>query len=632
MSALPAAESNRADRPGRLRRWFTLRLRPKLIIPYVLLAIAVVVAGAYFIAQTMAGSLQARFDQQLHDSGVQASDGIVEAERSQLGTLRAIAHTEGLPQAVQQGDAAAVQSVVLPLTYNTGADCVDVVSRSGAGLFTMHRRSDASELAYRLDETADYGAWSLVRRILAGETDKLGDKFANLVHTDWGDVLYVAGPIKADGELVGVVLVGTYLDQLALHLDELALARVTLYDREGRVLATSMGARDPASTNLDPAQAQAILADQDTLVHRRPLTVGSVDYTEVLAPLQVRSGQDLGVLSVALSRNLVVLASEPLRQWLLVLLGTALAAIIIIGLVLGARITRPLLELVQATRQVSEGNLDALVPVRSEDEIGTLARAFNGMVQGLREREFIKDAFGRLVTREVREQILSGEVSLHGEKRVVTTLFTDIREFTRLSERFDPTVVVQFLNEYFTVIVEAVELYGGTVNKFGGDSTLVIFGAPQHQSDHACRTIQASLEIRQRLGELNARRIARGDVPIHTGIGINTGEVVAGTIGSEQRMEYTVIGDAVNISARIQGLTKDFVGHDILLSQSTYEALGPDHTLFRFQNLGQAAIRGKREPATLYALIDRAVNAPCQTNQAPDIAPDAPAEEVGHES
>jgi adenylate cyclase len=268
---------------------------------------------------------------------------------------------------------------------------------------------------------------------------------------------------------------------------------------------------------------------------------------------------------------------------------------------------QPVRELVQATHRVAEGDLHTEVPVRGADEIGMLAQAFNEMVQGLREREFIKDAFGRLVAHEVRDQILSGAVTLHGEARVVTTLFTDIREFTRLSEKYDPQEVVEFLNEYFTVVVGAVEVYDGTVNEFGGDSTLVIFGAPQRQPDHASRAIQAGLEIRRRLGELNARRIARGDVPIHTGIGVNTGEVVAGTIGSEQRMEYTVIGDAVNVSARIQGLTKEYLGYDILVSQATYEALGEDREQFRFQNLGQATIRGKREPVTLYALIDRAI-------------------------
>jgi len=588
---------------------FALPLRAKIVIPYVILALLVVIAGAYLAARLMANSLQERFDQQLHDAGTLVSDAVVEVEREHLTTLRAIAHTEGLPQAVAQQNTAAIRAVVLPLVFNSGADCVDIVSLTGQGLWAMHRRQDMAVLDYDTTPVPSYATWPLVRRVAAGEVDEFGDKFTALVQADWGDVFYTAGPIKDGDQVVGVVLVGSYLNTLPQRLDALALARVTLYDLQGQVLATSMGARDPATTGLTPAQVTAILQDQRVLVHRRDLTVGSVDYTEVFAPFEARHGHDLGVFSVALSRHLVVEAGEPLREWLVALFSVALLGIVAIGLLLGTRIVQPVRELVQAAHRVAEGDLATQVSVRSSDEIGLLARAFNRMVQGLRERDFIKDAFGRLVTREVREQILSGEVKLHGESRVVTTLFTDIREFTRLSERYDPVVVVQFLNEYFAVIIEAVEIYGGTVNKFGGDSTLVIFGAPQHQPDHVSRAILASLEIRQRLGELNARRIARGDMPIHTGIGINTGEVVAGTIGSEQRMEYTVIGDAVNVSARIQGLTHQYLGYDILVSQATYEALGAARDQFRFKELGTEILRGKREPVKIYALIDHAVPA-----------------------
>jgi len=630
MSIPKIASASPPVEPSRLRRWFTLGLRSKLVIPYVVLAIIVVIAGAYLLAHMMAGSLQNRFDQQLHDAGTLVSDGVVAAEREQLTTLRAIAHTEGLPRAVQQEDATTIRAVVLPLTFNAEADCVDVVSLTGQGLYAMHRRRGADTLDYDTTPAPSYDSWSLVQRVAAGDVDDAGDKFAGLVRADWGDVFYIAGPVKDGDRVVGVVLVGTYVDHLAQLLDEASLARVTLYDPQGQVLATSMGTRDPASTGLTPDEVTAILQDQRTLVHRRPFTVGSVDYTEVFAPFEARHGRDLGVSSVALSRNLVVKAGEPLRQWLFVLFSAVLIAIVAIGLFLGTRIMQPVRELVQATYRVAEGDLNTEVPVRSRDEIGVLTQAFNRMVQGLRDRDFIKDAFGRLVTREVREQILSGEVKLHGETRVVTTLFTDIRAFTRLSEKYDPTVVVQFLNEYFTVVVEAVQMYGGTVNKFGGDSTLVIFGAPQPQPDHSCRAIQAGLEIRQRLGELNARRIARGDIPIYTGMGINTGEVVAGTIGSEQRMEYTVIGDAVNVSARIQGLTKDYVGYDILLSQAAYDALGANRERFRFHDLGAVTIRGKREPVTIYALVDRAIEAPAPSSSGDDVGNASPAAEADH--
>jgi adenylate cyclase len=200
------------------------------------------------------------------------------------------------------------------------------------------------------------------------------------------------------------------------------------------------------------------------------------------------------------------------------------------------------------------------------DELALLANAYNQMVAGLQEREWLRDMFGRFVSHEVAEAIRSGQVRLEGENRVVSVLFCDIRGFTARSERSTPEEVVALLNEYLPVVVEAAQAHAGTVNKFGGDSTLVIYGAPRWLQESAYQAVLTALEMRAGLVRLNDRLVKRGEEPIRIGVGINTGMALAGAVGPEERQEYTVIGDTVNLASRIEALNKQYPEHDVLIS------------------------------------------------------------------
>jgi adenylate cyclase len=231
-----------------------------------------------------------------------------------------------------------------------------------------------------------------------------------------------------------------------------------------------------------------------------------------------------------------------------------------------------------------------------------LAGAFNQMVAGLREREWLRDMFGRFVSREVAEAIHTGQVRLEGENRVVSVLFCDIRGFTARSEKSTPAEVVALLNEYLPVVVGAAQAHSGTVNKFGGDSTLIIYGAPKALQESAYQAVLTALEVRGGLARLNQRLAARGEEPIRVGVGINTGVALAGAVGPEERQEYTVIGDAVNLASRIEALNKQYPEHDVLISEWTYEALGGRRAEFEFVDLGEVAVRGKAEPVRVWAV------------------------------
>jgi len=320
--------------------------------------------------------------------------------------------------------------------------------------------------------------------------------------------------------------------------------------------------------------------------------------------ITVPESQALQVLSklIATAQSLVALPTQ-LRTFFLVI--TVLAALLgIVGAVLvSGQISVPLVELSRAAQQVQRGNLEARVTPRSTGEVGILEQAFNQMTDGLRQRERERDIFGRVVTPEVRERLLAGNLELGGETRRVSVLFSDIRNFSTLSEQMNPQQVVSFLNEYLTEMTLAIQPQGGYINNFIGDAIVAIFGAPVDQPDKECRAAAAALTMQERMVALNERRTQRGEPPIHSGIGISTGDVVAGQIGSIDRLLYTVIGDAVNVASRLETLTKE-TQYTILMNEETALRLEKDCG-FSMVRLGPTQVKGRSEPVVVYALVGR---------------------------
>ncbi len=207
------------------------------------------------------------------------------------------------------------------------------------------------------------------------------------------------------------------------------------------------------------------------------------------------------------------------------------------------------------------------------DEFADVYDGFNRMTRGLEERERLRDAFGRYVAPEVADEIMRGPASLRGSTVDATVVFADIRGFTALSERLRPAEVVAFLNRYVAAVEPAIRAERGYINKFGGDSILAVFGAPVAEPEHVKRAVRAALGMSAALARFNAVESASGLDPVRIGIGIHCGEMVAGSVGSTERMEYTVIGDVVNVASRIQSLNKDY-GTEILVSHESLRAHG----------------------------------------------------------
>ena len=274
----------------------------------------------------------------------------------------------------------------------------------------------------------------------------------------------------------------------------------------------------------------------------------------------------------------------------------AVATTVTIGLVhisaITASILQPVQELAAATRRVEAGDYGRAVAVTTTDELGDLSRSFNRMVAGLREREALHAALGRYADPEVARRVLDDPDALAGEEVEVTVMFVDIRGFTSATDGIAPRDAVARLNDFFEVVVPVLQAHGGHANKFVGDGLLGVFGVPEHHVDHADRALAAARDVHRRVSE------AFG-AGMQIGIGVNTGRVLAGTVGGGGKLEFTLIGDAVNVAARVEELTKE-IGDGILCTEDTRLALqrGCDGLRPR----GERVLRGKAEPTPLYAV------------------------------
>jgi len=263
-------------------------------------------------------------------------------------------------------------------------------------------------------------------------------------------------------------------------------------------------------------------------------------------------------------------------------------------------IRAPIGEILQALREVRDGDFTRRVTVLSNDEIGILGDATNMMIRGLADREKVRETFGKYVTPEIRDRILSGRIPLSGERRVATLVFTDLRDFTPYVEKTSPEEVILSMKAYFTVMQRVIRQCGGLVLQYVGDEIEAAFGVPIPSDSHADDALRAALFMRAALAELNRERISLGKDPFRHGIGIHTGMVLAGNTGSEDHLSYALIGDTVNLASRIQGLTRS-MKCDILVGEETVRSLKGSFPLSRE---APVEVKGFSNPVVVYSLAE----------------------------
>lgn len=286
--------------------------------------------------------------------------------------------------------------------------------------------------------------------------------------------------------------------------------------------------------------------------------------------------------------------------------GTAIAVNAIVFMAIGicitrlvrTRITKQLEDVTHVLNEVRKGNFEQKVSVTSNDEIGYAGEVINQMADGLKERDMIKDMFGRYVAHEVRDEILSGRIPLDGEIKDVTVLFCDLRDFTPLTESLPPKEVVAIINRYFRKMEAAIQTHRGLVLQFLGDEIEAVFGAPVSRDDHARLAVSAAREMSRQMALVNEELQESGYAPLRHGIGIHSGEAVAANIGSPNRLSYALVGDTVNIASRLQGLNKVHAT-EMIISGATRERLNGEFSLDR---LPETTLKGIVRPISLYTL------------------------------
>jgi adenylate cyclase len=401
----------------------------------------------------------------------------------------------------------------------------------------------------------------------------------------------LTGEIRLQGELVAQILTLNAENPLISNDDLYLTSLVTdAVKNEGVVFACIVDNND------------IIRAHNDIDFVGKLLSVFSIPeglYTVTL-PILVAGKKELGRVFVGIDTTRITTITRNMQIVLIVISIVGLVVGILGTLLLSNYLTSPIHELVKGVEAIAKGDLAQQITKRSDDEIGDLTASFNQMAQSLYEKEQIKDAFRRYVSHQVAEEIFKNPSqyfeTLKGTRRKVTVFFADIRGFTPMVERLPADEVIAFLNDVLTSMTDVIFAHEGTIDKFLGDGLMAIFGAPITHPDDPDRAVQAAIDIQRSIESMNCERTKQGKEAIHVGIGIHTGEVVVGNIGTKDRLDYTVIGDSVNLASRLQSVAS---GGEIIVSEQAFQECSLE---CKFSEPMLIKVKGKEEPQKIYRI------------------------------
>jgi adenylate cyclase len=402
----------------------------------------------------------------------------------------------------------------------------------------------------------------------------------------------VVVPLFAPAPIAWIVIGYSIADSFAQEIQNYTRSEVSLITElksETPVIAAST-----LADNLRPDLLNAISHKRWMVDANLVLVLAQAEYVSLVSPVWQEQENDVVVV---LQRSLAK-ALQPhleLRKIMFFVFIAGLVLSVVSGGLLARSVTRPVRKLAAGAQRIGQGDYTQRVDVTQNDELGALATSFNEMAAGLVDRDRVRNLLGKIVSPEVAQELLSKDIELGGEEREATILFVDIREFTTLCENRSPTEILDLLNNYLTHVSGVIEEHGGVVDKYIGDAVMALFGAPLHHEDDPARAVESALNICLVLKGFNENLIKQGTPELRIGIGVNSGLVVAGNMGSITRLNYTVIGDTVNLAARLEGLTKVY-GVEIIVSQSTMESTQE----MVYRQLDRVRVKGKQEPVNIY--------------------------------
>jgi adenylate cyclase len=557
------------------------RLQDRIVVFFVVLLMAVQLASFYFIRYAIEQTAQNALREELR-VGARIFRRLLEQNSQQLVEATSVlTYDFGFREAIASRDAATILSALRNHAARVRASGMTVIGLDAHVVADTHDPASAGQ-AY---------PW----RDLVERAGALGRTSGVRIMADGKPYQLIVVPVLAPLPIAWVAMSFVIDDKFARDLQRTAFSEVSFVDltQQPRMLATT----------LPPARAGTVLAAAPALVRSgnegMTLHLGGEDFEALASPIE-----DTGMLRIhaVLQRSVAEgLAPYLMLQAVLLFLASVSLAVTLVGSIrIARRITRPVSELARAAREVARGNYGVTVHPGGDDEIAELARAFDGMVKGLVERDTMRDALGKVASSEVVTQLLQGQIELGGEERDATVMFTDIRNYTVLCETLTPQQSLKLLNQFLTAISEVVESHGGVVDKYLGDGVMAIFGAPVMRTDDAQRALNCALEIRRRVDALGPSLAASGLPHPDIGIGMNTSRVIAGNIGSPTRLNYTVLGDGVNLASRLEGLTKRYHVPIVVGMRSRESVSG-----IVWRELDKVRVRGRTVAERIYEPVGR---------------------------
>ena len=440
--------------------------------------------------------------------------------------------------------------------------------------------------------------------VYAAEDDDLLEASAIVPRGD-GLIQAVVVPL-AIPDLEGWIAIGFRIDEeFARDFQQLTRAQVSIA-RAAQATTSSFWSLDASTL---PAEEAAIVSarfpdpgifDGEAEPSMPPVETLEIGGRQLITSFEAMAAEPVPVLA-ALQRPLDA-ELEPYRQIqriLLFIFALGLLLAIVGAVVAAGNVTQPVLAIADAASRIEKGEFEQQIQTRRRDEIGRMAQSFNHMARGLAEKERVRNLLGKVVSPAIAEELMRSEIDLGGEEREVTILFSDVRSFTSLCEGRSPRDILELLNLYLTEVSTTISDRGGVVDKYIGDAVMALFGAPVTGSDDPSQAVRAARDMIAAVDRLNPEVQKDGWPELEIGVGINTDIVVAGNMGSIERLNYTVIGDGVNLAARLEGLTKVY-GLPILVTEMTANGC-PD---LRFRELDRVRVKGKSEPVALYEPLD----------------------------
>jgi adenylate cyclase len=563
-----------------MRWWARSRLRTKIFLAFSALILLLLVPTLWLTQLVVSRQVQSILTRELQVTDQVFRRVMNERAEHMLEKAELLASDFALKKAFATRDSMTLLSVAQNYRDRTGGDVLWLTDETGV-LFADSSGKFASGKELAILPAFEEAFAAATPTVLVVEIDTELFQF-------------MVAPILAP-RVIGFLLLGMNIDVTVQQLKEGTGSEVSFLT-QARLFSSSW----------PPAERQLLMSDQRPRkeIFQHPLeqtfllTLNGERFLSLLVPIRAQLPSPL----YALVQRSYDAALAPLASLRWTIAGIGLAALlgaVLLGGGLSTGITAPVQALVQSMREVLQGNFSQRIAVKRQDEIGFLGASFNEMVSGLEEREKIKDTFGRFVSQDIANAVLNGHASLVGERREVSILFQDIRGFTTISERTDPALLVRMLNQFFTEMVAAVEAEGGIVKQFTGDGVMAIFGALREHPDASARAVRAAIAMVRRLESLNVRLQEQHLPTLRIGVGVHTGEVVAGLIGPDKRVEYTVIGDPVNLASRIEGLTKELQAA-IVISEETAARLGPG---FTFGRTATMTVKGKEKPVRVVEVL-----------------------------